>query len=144
MTVPGAPDLILTFVTADSVSFSWTVPNGSVVEKYDLNWSTDKQQHSDSLSGTMDRFTISGLGMYDNTTIRITLTAINGVGSNESTALTIHSDLLQIGSKDRNPVTNIGFIIGGGVAIFLIGLLIGIMVGIVVLKLIQRCKNRKK
>lgn len=78
--------------------------------------------------------------MYDNTTIKITVAAINGEGSSESTPLTIHSDLIQ---NNRNTITNIDIIIGGVVGIFVIGLMIGLMVGIIVLKLIQLCRKRK-
>lgn len=111
-----------------------------MVEEYELKWSIDRQQRSESLSGTMDSYTIPGLNMYDNTTIRITVVAINGVGSSESAPLTIHSDLIQ---NNRDTITSIDIIIGGAVGIFLIGLMIGLMVSIIVLKLIQHCRKRK-
>lgn len=111
-----------------------------MVDEYELKWSIDRQQRSEFLSGTMDSYTIPGLNMYDNTTINITVAAINGEGSSESTPLTIHSDLLQ---NNRNTVSNIDIIIGGAVGIFLIGLMIGITVGTIFLKFIQHCRNRK-
>lgn len=143
--VPGAPELTLIFVTADSVSFSWTVPNGTVVEGYELKWSIEKQVELRTLSQAMNSYTISELGMYDNTTIEILVTAINDVGRRDSNPLTIHSDFIQNGPK-KNSATNIniGIIIGGAVGVFLIGLTIGIIAGIIVFKLIHNCRNRKK
>lgn len=74
-------------------------------------------------------YTITGLDMYDNASIEITVTTVNAGGRNESTPLIIHSDSLQSKAEDENTATNVGGIIGGVLGSFVIGLVIGGAVG---------------
>ena len=142
-TVPGAPVLILSLTSADSVTVSWTVSSGSVVERYDLMWSiTGVQQPLVTFSDTSsaNTYTIEGLDVYDNVTVSISVTAVNAVGSNSSTPLIIHSDIphnrpTESDSEDEDTNITIGAIIGGAVGIFLISLVLGIVTTFVVYKL---------
>ena len=144
-TVPGAPELTLTSATADSVSFSWTVPRGTVVEKYELTWTINNPQgtytHSEFVLDTAERsYTITGLNSYHNTSIGITVTSFNEVGSSTSHQLLVHSDFLQSGSAMETTDICSGGLIGGSLGSFLIGLVVGIITGATVFK---NCRNRK-
>lgn len=145
-TVPGAPELTLTSATADSVSFTWTVPSRTVVEKYELTWTINSPQgttHTESVLGTAERsYTITGLNAHHNISIGITVTSYNEVGSSTSPLLLVHSDFLQSGSgmETRSRDTSIGVLIGGSLGSFLIGLVVGIITGTMVFK---NCRKRK-
>ena len=142
--VPGAPELTLTSATSDSVSFSWAVPGGTVVESYDMMWNIEGPQRTtrDTASSTIESYTVGGLDVYDNTTIGITVTSVNVAGTNTSGALTVHSDFLQCGPEEsKNEVFNVGVIIGGAVGVFLIGIVTGTVIIIVVFKLTRKCRK---
>ena len=144
--VPGAPELTLTSATADSVSFSWTVPSGTVVKKYELTWTANSPQgttHTESVLDTAERsYTITGLNAYHNTSIGIAVTSFNEVGSSTSPLLLVHSDFLQSGSVMETKDISIGVLLGGSLGSFLIGLVVGIITGSGAI-VFNNCRNRK-
>ena len=143
--VPGVPELTLTSTTSDSISFSWTVPSGSVVERYELMWEIRGQQQAilqDTVSNTTHSFTIARLKDYDNATVQIMVTAVNEVGTAKSNLLNVHTDSLsRDGGSTESEDDNIGAIIGGAVGVFLTGALTGVVIVIVIIKIIQKCRK---
>ena len=84
--VPGQPTVSLISTTATTISFSWTVPSGSVVTEYLIEWQrdtsvgcSDKDQDSDTITDTS--YTINGL--EEDSRYTITVTASNTAGSSE-------------------------------------------------------------
>ena len=96
-------------ITDTSISFSWSVPNGSVVTSYEVAWQRDTSgecpdmdEDSDTISAsvTYDNYTglvegssgntsydnyYSILGLEEGSSYTITVTASNAVGSRELT-----------------------------------------------------------
>ena len=144
LSAPGAPELTLSSITDDSLTISWTVPSGTVVERYELIWSVEGSQQPivirDTVSSSTHTYTIPRLGVYENATIAIRVTAVNAVGSNSSSLLTVHSDIVQSGPRDEESI-NIAAIIGGAVGIFHFGIGLGIASAIVIT---LRYQNRQK
>ena len=142
--VPGTPKLTLTSAAADSISFSWTVPRGTVVELYELMWNiVDGSQQtveffSDTASNTTDKYTVTGLDMYDSTIIEIMVTAVYVTGSNSSATLSVRLDFLQSGSENCG---NVIFSILGSVGSFLVGVVAGTVSVIILFKLIRKCRK---
>lgn len=131
------------------MTISWTVPSGTVVDRYELMWKIEEPRqtiHSETLPGTANRFVFPGLDVYKNTTIEITVIAVNAAGENRNQPLIVHSDLLQKSSEIVCTATNIniGEIIGGAVSIFFVGLVIGIVsvTAIISFKHIQNVRGR--
>ena len=141
------------------MSLSWTLPSGSVVETYKLEWKILGEHQpiislSETLSSSTDKYTITGLREYDNVTVKVTVAAVNDAGSNTSVALTLHSAVLHGESrncedKDDTCSTStstvaIGVIIGGAVGIFLGGLILGCVIVVVVCRVIRNCRKKSK
>ena len=136
------------------MSLSWTLPSGSVVETYKLEWKIlDEHQPiiplSETLSSSTDKYTITGLREYDNVTVKVTVAAVNDAGSNTSVALTLHSAVLHGDStncEDDETCSSsastvaIGVIIGGAVGIFLGGLILGCVIG----RVTRNCRKKSK
>ena len=126
--VPGAPHLSLISTSTDSVTVSWSVPTGTVVETFDLHWAVEgDQQLLTTSTDTVDtnQYIISGLSELENATVRIVVTTVNGAGRNSSTPLTFNSNILQnMDPEEDNTDTTgstipLGALIGGAVGIFL-------------------------
>ena len=148
--VPGAPALALVSTTVDSVTVSWSVPTGTVVENFDLQWNAEREQQlkstsTDRVASYIHRYTISGLSSLENATVKIIVTAINGAGTNTSTPLTLHSDILRnMDSEGDGAGTSISFgaLIGGAVGIFLISIAAGVLTTFVAHKCHQNSKKK--
>ena len=96
--VPGEPSVSSDSTTATSISLSWSVPSGSVVDEYLIQWERDTSgacpgEDTDSTTisgGSATSHTIPGL--EEDSTYTITVTASNGAGSsaasNTVTAMT--------------------------------------------------------
>ena len=146
---PGAPELTLESASGDSLTISWSVPSGTVVEMYELMWSIEGAQQPivirDTVSSSTHRYTVPRLDVYENATIAITVTSVNAVGSNSSLPLTVHSDIIQSGpTESRDGVTTSGVFIGGLVGIFFIGLTIGMVTVIIVFRLTRSCRKEEE
>ena len=144
--VPGAPELTLSSATGDSLTVSWTVPSGTVVERYELLWSIEGSQQPivvrDSVSSSTHSYTVPRLGVYENVTVTITVTAVNAVGSNGSSPLTVHSDIIQSGpTESKNGVTVVEAIIGG-LVIFFVGVAISAVTVIVAFRLTRKYRQK--
>ena len=84
--VPGQPTANLDSTPATTISLSWSVPSGSVVTEYLIEWTRDtsvgcSDQDTGSTTITATSHTIPGLEEVSSYTI--TVTASNGVGSSE-------------------------------------------------------------
>ena len=96
--MPGAPELRISSATSDTVSFSWSVPSGSLVDSYEVNWDRDHNQFAsfhEELSASANSYTINGLEGYGNTTFSISMTAHNSAGSKTSSALHVAANFAQ-------------------------------------------------
>ena len=69
--------------TATTISLSWNVPSGSVVDSYEVMWETDS---SATITDGSTSYTITGLNKNSNYTI--TVTATNAAGSAASEPVT--------------------------------------------------------
>ena len=92
---PGMPSVTVVATTADSIILSWNVPNGSVVDSYEVMWQRDTSvgcSDEDEGSGTRNTnsiitgYTISGL--EEDSLYRITVTAVNSIASIVSETVT--------------------------------------------------------
>ena len=138
--------ITLVSTTKDSVTIHWTVPTGTVVNRYDLEWIIIEGALTTSGSGmasdTTDSYTIPDLEDLDDATIHITVTSVNDlVGSDSSVPFSIHSSLLQDTSSDDSTTIDTGAIIGGAVGIVIISVVIGMIAAFVVCAVIQRKKK---
>ena len=133
---PGAPEITLESASGDSLTVSWSVPSGTVVEMYELMWIIEGPQLQpveirNTVSSSTHRYSVPVLNMYENVTVVMTVTSVNAVGSSSSSPLTVHSDIIQSGPTSEETI-NIGAIIGGAVGIFLIGAALGITTAIII------------
>ena len=150
--VPGAPALALVSTTVDSVTVSWSVPTGTVVENFDLQWNVEREQQPETtftemVGGSIHRYAISGLSGLQNATIEFVATSINKAGRESSTPLIFHSDILRDFDDSATPPpdgpadTNLGIIIGGAVGISLVSLVAGIFVSLITTHLLKKRKT---
>ena len=85
--VPGEPTVSSDLKTATSISLFWSIPSGSVVDNYLIQWIRDvlgscPGEDSDNTTitnGSYTRYTITGL--EEDSRYVITVTASNGPGS---------------------------------------------------------------
>lgn len=101
--------------TGNSISLSWNVTNGQVVESYEVMWGSG----SDRLSGSVTSYTITGL--EEGTVYLITVTAANVAGS------AVSNSVVAITQKPQYNA-----IIGGTVSVVLIVVIIAVTVVIIV------------
>ena len=83
--VPESPVLSVVEATGTSISISWTIPSGSVVDSHVVMWDSGSVVDSAMLSGSATSYTITGLeegGSYS-----ITVTAVNVAGRTDSNTL---------------------------------------------------------
>jgi len=83
---PGQPNVTVRSSTATTISLSWTVPSGSVVESYEVTWERDGIRSSTTITDGFTSYTITALEAEANYTI--TVTASNGAGSAVSDPVT--------------------------------------------------------
>ena len=89
--VPDKPVIVSNNTTKTTISISWSVPSGSVVEQYEVEWSS--HQCPDGQVETVTRnssdFTVSNL--WPETNYTISVTAINSVGKSTSDNQTLQT-----------------------------------------------------
>ena len=81
---PGQPSVTVSSTTATTISLSWSVPSGSVVDSYEVVWETDSS--ATITDGSITSYTITGL--EEETNYTITVTATNAAGSVASEPVT--------------------------------------------------------
>ena len=72
--------------TATTISLSWSVPSGSVVESYEVTWEREGIRSSTTITDGSTSYNITGLEAEANYTI--TVAASNGAGSAVSDPVT--------------------------------------------------------
>ena len=92
--VPGQPFVEESNGRETTISISWSVPIGSVVEQYEVEWSSHQCSDgpidgSSTLIGAATNFTIEGLRA--GTEYNVSVTAINSAGNFTSDVLNIHT-----------------------------------------------------
>ena len=134
---PGVPELRLFYATSDSVSFSWTMPPGSLVDSFEVKWNRNHTQFTsfrDLLSSRSNNYTVTGLKDYGNATFSITVTAHNAVGSTTSSSMNVAANFAAENSNDRpgDPETSstsddtvliVGVVVGGVVILAIVAVI---------------------
>ena len=104
--VPGAPELRLSSATEDTISFSWTVSAGSVVDRYEVIWEIDDRPfvmfRDTVLPTSFNTYTVTGLMDYGNITLSIFVTAYNAAGSRTSPRLCVEANFAAENSCPRD------------------------------------------
>ena len=80
---PGQPSVTVSSTTTTTISLSWSVPSGSVVDSYEVMWETDG---SSTITDGSTSYTMAGL--EEETNYTITVTATNAAGSTASEPVT--------------------------------------------------------
>ena len=137
--------------STDSVTVSWSVPTGTVVETFDLHWSVEGDQQplttsTDTVDNSTNNYIISGLSELENATVMIVVISTNKAGRNSSVPLIFHSDILRdsatqqptVGSSD----TNLRVIIGGAVGIFFASIVLGIFIFFIGYRITRQCQKK--
>ena len=81
---PDQPSVTVSSTAATTISLSWSVPSGSVVDSYEVVWETDSS--ATIADGSITSYTITGL--EEETNYTITVTATNAAGSAASEPVT--------------------------------------------------------
>ena len=89
ISVPGQPSVNVDSTTATTISLSWSVPSGSVVDSYEVMWSSeecpdDVDEGSATISGGSTSYTIASLREGSSYTITVTTTNSAGTGPSDS------------------------------------------------------------
>ena len=96
--VTGQPSISVTGMTATSISISWSVPSGSVVESYEVMWQrdtsgecSDEDEGSTTITDGSTSYDI--MSLEEDSSYSITVTATNAViaVSNAVTAMTLEA-----------------------------------------------------
>ena len=89
VTVPGQPSVSVGSTIATSISLSWSVPSGSLVDSYEVMWERvtsgecpDEDEGSTTITGATTSQTI--MELEEGSTYTITVTASNAIGSTVS------------------------------------------------------------
>ena len=130
------------------MTVSWSVPTGTVVENFDLQWNVMEREQqpqttsTDRVASYIHRYTISGLSGLQNATIEFVVISINKAGRNSSVPLTFHSNILRdFDDSAPDADTNLGIIIGGAIGIFLVSLVAGIVVSLIATRQFKKRKT---
>ena len=89
--VPGRPSITTINPSTSSISFSWSVPSGSVVTNYIVVWTSEECPGgvlggSDTITGSSTSHNITGL--RGGTTYTIRVIASNSAGTKPGTSMT--------------------------------------------------------
>ena len=98
ITVPDKPVIVSNKTTETTISISWSVPSGSVVElEYEVEWSSHQcpDGQVETVTRNSSNFTVSNL--WPETNYIISVTATNSVGKSTSDNKTLHT--LEMGKK---------------------------------------------
>ena len=90
---PGQPSVTVSSTTSTTISLSWSVPSGSVVDTYEVMWERDtsgecpdEDEGSATITDGSTSYTITLL--EEDSSYTITVTATNAVGSAVSDPVT--------------------------------------------------------
>lgn len=146
----------LTSVSPSSISFMWSVPEGSIVEEYQVSYKGDSYgsqiSGSELITDGSTKYTIYGLGTYGPTEYHISVIANSTVGPASEATLNVYTaesygDTGDIGSREcAEPFpfeTAVGLFIGFTIGAFVVGLIIGTVLVIVVIVCIFTCRKLK-
>ena len=91
ITVPDKPVIVSNKTTETTLSISWSVPSGSVVDQYEVEWSSHQcpDGQVEIVTRNSSDFTVSNL--WPETNYTISVTAINSVGRSTSDNQTLHT-----------------------------------------------------
>ena len=83
--VPDQPSVSVTGTTATSISISWSVPSGSVVDSYEVMWQrdtsgecSDEDEGNTNVTDGSTSYDIMGLAGMSSYTITVTATNVAG------------------------------------------------------------------
>ena len=95
LAVPGQPSVNVTSTTATTISLSWSVPSGSVVDSYEVMWTSgecpdDVDEGSATITDGSTSYTIESL--REGSSYTITVTATNSAGTAPSDSETAETE----------------------------------------------------
>ena len=82
---PTSPTVTVQSVTASTILLTWSVPAGSVVDTYDIEWRSGGEVGTATTSGGTSAYTVTDLNSA--TRYHITVTARNTAGSAQSSTV---------------------------------------------------------
>ena len=152
--VPGEPELQLYSVTPDSVSFSWSLPPGSIVDYFTVKWEIVSRNSPfatfcDKVSSESSSYTLTGFQDYNDATYTITVTAFNGVGNSSSSKMKVRGNVdtacgasspvgTTSNSNDADEALIAGVVVAGLVILIIATVVLGLLVYYRKLKLKQK------
>jgi len=83
---PGQPSVTVSSTTATTISLSWSVPSGSVVDSFEVMWEREGIRRNTTITDGSTSYTITGLEAEAN--YSITVAASNEAGSAVSDPVT--------------------------------------------------------
>ena len=91
ITVPDKPVIVSNQTTATTISISWSVSSGSVVEQYEVEWSSNQcpDGQVETVARNSSDFTVSNLWPETNYTILVS--ALNSAGRSTSDNQTLQT-----------------------------------------------------
>ena len=130
----------------DSVTFSWSLPPGSVVDYFTVNWTirnnSKTAQLSDILPSMSDSYTLTRLKAYRNANYTITVTAFNGVGNSTSSRMKIRSNVDTACGASGSDSEGVDKALIAGVVV---GVVVVLVIATAVLGLlVYNCKSQKQ
>ena len=107
--VPGQPTVNTVSVSFTSISLSWSVPSGSVVTSYEVEWQRDSSlgcSDDDDGSATITDGSTSYdiAGLEEGQTYSITVRAINSAGIKSPASVIVSTTLIGECDKQTNAV----------------------------------------
>ena len=85
--LPGQPSVTVTSTTATTISLSWSVSSGSLMDSYEVMWEGDGTRSSATITDGSSSYTITGL--QEESSYIITVTATSAAGSAASHPVSI-------------------------------------------------------
>ena len=87
--VPGLPNVNVDSTTTTSISLSWSVPNGSEVDSYEVMWTSDEcPDDVDEGNATITEISYIIGDLREGTSYAITVSATNSAGTSPSDSVT--------------------------------------------------------
>jgi hypothetical protein len=143
------PELQLDSFQPDSVTFSWSLPPGSVLDYFTANWTIQNNsktaQLSDILPSTSNSYTLTGLKDYSNANYTITVTAFNGVGNSTSSRMKIRSNIDTACGVSGSVTSDSEVVDKALIAGVVVGVVVVLVIATAVLGLlVYNCKSQKQ
>lgn len=135
--VPGVPELRLFSATDSTLSISWSLANGSRVDRFEIQWDryvgSTSASFRDSLPSSAYSYTVTGLKGYNNATFSVSVTAYNAAGSATSSRINVASNFASgnaapSSSGSNGEAATIGAVVAGFVILAIAVVVVALLV----------------